>query len=133
VESLFAASLHISDFVQTQNEVKILTTATTVWMMCDPIQTMFSIRQDVHKKFNRLDHSLHGPDDQASYMEIACTSSTVGTPSRSGRSKPYFGNFVHPKCNRPDAREIPSGCGLVMEAFSATLERRLQLTVRTLG
>jgi len=25
VESLFAASLHISDFVQTQNEAKILT------------------------------------------------------------------------------------------------------------
>jgi hypothetical protein len=28
VESLFAASLHISDFVQTQNEAKILTTKT---------------------------------------------------------------------------------------------------------
>jgi hypothetical protein len=27
----------------------------------------------------------------------------------------------------------PSGRGLVMEAFSASLERRLQLTVRTLG
>jgi hypothetical protein len=54
-------------------------------------------------------------------------------PSRSGRSKPYYGNFVQPKCNRPDARATPSGRGLVMEAFSATLERRLQLTVRTLG
>jgi hypothetical protein len=28
VESLFTASLHISDFVQTQNEAKILTTCT---------------------------------------------------------------------------------------------------------
>jgi hypothetical protein len=46
--------------------------AATVWMM-------FSIRQDVHTKFNRPDGSLHGPDDQASYMEIACTSSTVRT------------------------------------------------------
>jgi hypothetical protein len=36
-------------------------------------------------------------------------------------------------CNRPDTRATPSGHGLVMEAFSATLERRLQLTVRTLG
>jgi hypothetical protein len=33
----------------------------------------------VHTKFNRPDVSLHGPDDQASYMEIACTSSTVRT------------------------------------------------------
>jgi hypothetical protein len=54
-------------------------------------------------------------------------------PSGSGRSKPYYGNYVQPKCNRPDARATPSGCGLVMGAFSATLERRLQLTVRTLG
>jgi hypothetical protein len=54
-------------------------------------------------------------------------------PSRSGRSKPYYGNFMQPKCNRPDARATPSGRGLVMEASSATLERWLQLTVRTLG
>jgi len=54
-------------------------------------------------------------------------------PSRSGRSKPYYGNFVQPKCNRPDTRATPSGRSLVMEAFSATLERRLQFTVRTLG
>jgi hypothetical protein len=54
-------------------------------------------------------------------------------PSGSGRSKPYYGNYVQPKCNRPDARATPSGRGLVMEAFSATLERRLQLTVQTLG
>jgi hypothetical protein len=52
-------------------------------------------------------------------------------PSGSGRSKPYYGNYIKPKCNRPDARATPSGRGLVMEAFSATLERRLQLTVRT--
>jgi hypothetical protein len=37
------------------------------------------------------------------------------------------------KCNRLDARETPSGRGIVMEAFSATLERRLQFTVRTLS
>jgi hypothetical protein len=54
-------------------------------------------------------------------------------PSRSGRSKPYYGNYVQQKCNCPDARATQSGRGLVMEAFSATLERRLQLTVRTLG
>jgi hypothetical protein len=47
-------------------------TATTVQTMCDPVRTMSSIRQVVQTKFNR-------PDDQASYMEIACTSSTVRT------------------------------------------------------
>jgi hypothetical protein len=54
-------------------------TAATFRTMCDPVRTMSSIRQDVHTKFNRPDASLHGPDDQASYMEIACTSSTVRT------------------------------------------------------
>jgi len=54
-------------------------------------------------------------------------------PSRSERSKPYYGNFVQPKCNHQDARATPSGRGLVMEASSATLERRLQFIVRTLG
>jgi hypothetical protein len=52
-------------------------------------------------------------------------------PLRSGRSKPYYGNFVQPKCNRSDARATPSRRGLVMEAFSTILEKRLQLTVRT--
>jgi hypothetical protein len=49
------------------------------------------------------------------------------------RFKPYYGNFVQLKCNRPDARATLSRRGLVMEAFSAILERRLQLTVRMLG
>jgi hypothetical protein len=90
--------------------------------------------KNVHTRFNLPDVSLHGPDNQASYMEIACTSSTVRTLAfKVGRSKPYYGNFVQPKCNRPDAMATPSGCGLVTEVFSAILERRLQLTVRTLG
>jgi hypothetical protein len=79
-------------------------TAATVQKMCDPVWTMSSIRQDVHTKFNRSDVSIRGPDDQASNMEIACTSSTVRTsPSGSKRSKPYYGNYVQPKCNRLDA------------------------------
>jgi len=53
--------------------------AATVRTMCDPVRTMFSIRQDVHTKFNHPDVNLHGPDDQASYIEIVCTSSTVRT------------------------------------------------------
>jgi hypothetical protein len=53
--------------------------AATVRTMCDPVRMMFSIRQDVHTKFNHPDVSLHGPDDQPSYMEIVCTSSIVRT------------------------------------------------------
>jgi hypothetical protein len=53
--------------------------AATVWTMCDPVWTMFSIRQDVHAMFNRPDVNLHRPDDQASYMEIVYTNSTVRT------------------------------------------------------
>jgi len=47
--------------------------------------------------------------------------------------QPYYGNYVQPKCNRPDDRVTPYGHGLVMEAFSTILKRRLQLTVRMLG
>jgi hypothetical protein len=54
-------------------------TAAIVRMIYDPVWTMSSIRQVVHTKFNRPHVSLHGPDDQASYMEIACTSATIRT------------------------------------------------------
>jgi hypothetical protein len=54
-------------------------TAATIRTICDPVRTMSSIRQVVHSKFNRPDVSLHGPDDQASNMEITFTSSTVRT------------------------------------------------------
>jgi hypothetical protein len=57
----------------------------------------------VHQ-FNRPDITLQGPD----------------------APKPYYGNSVQPKCNRPDA-------ALLYKAFSAILGRRLQLTVPTLG
>jgi hypothetical protein len=110
-------------------------TADTVWMMCDPIQMMFSIRQDVHKKFNRPDDDLYGPDDQ-SFIYGNCVHQ-FNRPDISlhgpDAPKPFYGNSVQPKCNRPDARETPSRRGLVMGAFSATLERWLQLSVRTLG
>jgi hypothetical protein len=63
----------------------------------------------VHK-FNRPDVSLPGLD----------------------APKPYYGNYVPSKCNCPDARAKLSGRGLVMEAFSAILKRRLKLILRTL-
>jgi len=61
------------DVIQCLTSIRVSTsrhsygkTAATVWTMCDPIRTRFSIRQDVHTKFNRPDIRLHGSDDQAS-------------------------------------------------------------------
>jgi hypothetical protein len=78
--------LYCPDVIQGLTSIRVFAsrhsygkTAATVRTMCDPVRTMFSIRQDVHTKFNRPDVNLHGLDDQASYMEIACTSSTVRT------------------------------------------------------
>jgi hypothetical protein len=54
-------------------------TTATVRTMCVLIRTLSFIRQVMHTKFNPLDASLHGPDAQASYIEIACISLTVRT------------------------------------------------------
>jgi hypothetical protein len=47
--------------------------------MCVPVQTLPFIRQVVHSTFNSPDVSLHGPNAQASYMEIVFISLTVRT------------------------------------------------------
>jgi hypothetical protein len=46
VESLFAASLHISDFVQTQNEAKILTTRIS---NCESAQEAWQILETTYE------------------------------------------------------------------------------------
>jgi hypothetical protein len=51
----------------------------TVRTMCIPVWTCSSIRQVAYSKFRRPDDSLHGPDAQTTYMEIACIRSTVWT------------------------------------------------------
>jgi hypothetical protein len=48
---------------------KITATVRTMWI---PVRTRSSIRQVAHSKCKRLDHSFHGPDARATYMEIAC-------------------------------------------------------------
>jgi hypothetical protein len=85
-ESVRTTSLYRSEAIQCLTNIRVSAsrhsygkTAVTVRTMCDSVQTMSSIRQVVHTKFNRPDVSLHDPDDQASYMEIVCTSSTVRT------------------------------------------------------
>jgi len=103
--------------------------------MCDPVQSMFSIRQDVHTKFNRPDVSLHGLDDQASFMEIACTSSTVKTSPFRVRTLQSLIMVI--SCSQSATVQTLGqhrpNAALLWKAFSAILERRLQLTIRTLG
>jgi hypothetical protein len=78
----FLTSIRVSASIHSYGK-----TAATVWTMCDPIRTRFSIRQDVHTKFNHPDVRLNGPDNQASYMEITCTSSTVRTSAFKVRTR----------------------------------------------
>jgi hypothetical protein len=73
--------LYRPDAIQGLTSIRVFTSRHSYGKMAAIVRTMFSIRQDVHTKFNRSDVNLHGPDDQASYMEIACTSSTVRTSS----------------------------------------------------
>jgi hypothetical protein len=54
-------------------------TAATIRTMWIPIQMRSFIRHVEHSNFRRSDDSLHGPDAQASYMEITCIRSTVRT------------------------------------------------------
>jgi hypothetical protein len=68
---------------------------------------------------------------QTQIWEDSCKPS--GQCGVSVRTLSLVRQVVQQKCNRPDARETPSGRGLDMEAFSAILERRLQLIVWTLG
>jgi hypothetical protein len=82
-------------------------TAATVRTMCDPVQTRFSIRQDVHTKFNHPDVRLNGPDDQASYMEIACRSDICSIRLDARQTK------HHPS----GRRALPSGPSTVSRSF----------------
>jgi hypothetical protein len=78
--------LYRSDAIQCLTSIRVSAsrhiygkTAATVRTMCDPVRTMFSIRQVVHPTFNRPNISLHGPDARVLYMEIACINLTVRT------------------------------------------------------
>jgi hypothetical protein len=69
----------------TSNRVPISDTDMGRWLQLSgrcsvPVRTFSFIRQVVHSTFNRPDVSLHGPD----------------------APKPYYGNCVQQKCNRPD-------------------------------
>jgi hypothetical protein len=110
-------------------------TDATVRTMCDRVRTMSSIRQE---RAYQVQPSGRQPSwsERSSFIygncvhQFNCPDISLQGPDA---PKPYYGNYMPSKCNRPDARATPSGHSLVMEAFSATLERRLQLTVWTLG
>jgi len=64
--------LYRLDAIQCLTRIRVSISRHSYGKMAATVRTMFSIRQDVHTKFNRSDVNLHG-----SYMEITCTSSTV--------------------------------------------------------
>jgi hypothetical protein len=134
-ESVRTTWLYCRDAIQYLISIRVSASRHSYGNTIETVRTMSFIRQVVHTNFNNPGVSLHGPDDQASYIckLHAPVQPSAHQPSGSRRSNPYYGNYVQPKCNRSDARATPSGRGLVMEAFRAILERQFQLTVRTLG
>jgi hypothetical protein len=60
VESLFTASLHLSDFVQTQNEAKILTESINV--VIDD--------EEIHRPISREENQLDSVDVSAALTDI---------------------------------------------------------------
>jgi hypothetical protein len=104
-------------------------TAATIQTMCVPVRTRSFIRQVVHSKFNCLDNSLHGPDTQASYMEIACIRSTVRTTAVMVRTRQALIWKLRA------AKVQPFGCGLIQERISTKLESRWsgQMMLWTVG
>jgi hypothetical protein len=71
--------LYRPDAIQGLTSIRVFASRHSYGKMVATVRTMFYIRQDVHTKFNCPDVNLHGPNDQASYMEIAYTNSTVRT------------------------------------------------------
>jgi hypothetical protein len=69
--------LYRPDAIQGLTSIRVSALRHSYGKTAATVRTMFSIRQDT--KFNRPGVNLYGPDDQASYMEIACNSSTVRT------------------------------------------------------
>jgi hypothetical protein len=79
--------------------------AATVWTMWISIRTRSSIRQVVHSKSRHPDVSLHGSDDRATYMEIACIRSTVRTTIPMVRTREALIWKLHAAEVRPSRRQ----------------------------
>jgi hypothetical protein len=134
--------LYRPDTIQGLTSIRVSASRHSYGKMAATVRTMFSIRQDVHTKFN-----LHGPDDQALYIEIVCTNSTVRTlafkvrtlqslimvitcrRSATVRTQPCYGSFrcyfekavaidrPDARSSRPDALRTPSGI-LIITSYS---------------
>jgi len=86
----------------------------TTWLYCpDAIQCLTSIRISASRhsygKTAATVWAMFSIRQERAYQ----VQPSGRQPSRSGRSKPYYGIYVQPKCNCPDARATPSGRGLV--------------------
>jgi len=128
--SVWTSWLCRPDAIQCLTSIRVSTsrhsygkTAATIRTMCDPVRTMSSIRQVVHSKFivQTLVFMVRTIKLQIWKLR-ALVQPSRHQPLGSGCSEPYYGNYMQPKCNRPDARATPSGRGLVVEAFSAILK-----------
>jgi hypothetical protein len=69
--------LYRPDAIQCLTSIRVSDSRHSYGKTAATVRMMSSIREVVHSKFNRSDACLHGPDDQTSYMEIACTSLTI--------------------------------------------------------
>jgi len=94
----------LGDFFPNHIYGKIIATVRTMWI---PVRTRSSIRQVAHSKFRRLDNGLHGPDPQASYMEITCIKFTVRTTDVMVRMRQAFIWKLRAAKVRPSKRQGP--------------------------
>jgi len=78
-ESIRTTWLYRPNAIQCLTSIRISASRHSYGKTAATVRTMSFIREVVYTKFNRQDVSFHGPNDQASYMEIACTNSTVRT------------------------------------------------------
>jgi hypothetical protein len=107
-------------------------TAATVWTMWILIWTCSFINHVVHSKSRRPDVSLHGPDTQASNMEIACIRSAVRTTDAMVQTRQALIWKLHAVKVRLSGRQMLwFGHGLNQERISAKFGKPIaQLSVR---
>jgi hypothetical protein len=100
--------LYRPDAIQGLTNIRVSASRHSYGKMTATVQTMSSIRQERAYQvqpsgrssfiYGNCVHQFNRPDDH---------------PPTPDAPKPYYGNYVQPKCNRPDARATPSGRGLV--------------------
>jgi hypothetical protein len=94
------------DFFPKHRYGKIAATVRTTWI---PVRTYSSIRRVAHSKFRRSDDSLMVRTHKLLIWKLRASDQPSGQPFQwSRRAKPWYGNCVQLKCDRPDDRATPS-------------------------